>query len=502
LISRISTAPLILWPEAPKIDKSLLVPGVDPKILVPSLVIDPPQPEMPEIDFTPRDPRASLTNIKDGVNGRLVYAPYIKLPGIVESQRYFVWMGANISGSVDGRNTDVCAYHVTKHYEYIYDPLFSPDGRLLCFKYGWPYQRGSAHSFIIWDLAGKRLFDADGSAYPFVAWSPNSRYILYIKDTDPRGFSVDNAGKVPIKLFVHDVQTGTSRQVAQNVMATLIRRDARDVPDFWSTEASSWTPQNTVLFTAWPFLHKPKVAKSKSAAATKSIPTGGKPVKKEEFAYYSVYEVATAGGEPKQLITKAASPMSSPNGKWVAFWGWPEKEPEYDPKNPPARPEYARLYVWERATKQRKKLGEQTAGLLRWTPDSKQLVVLEPRKIAPNISEGHIWVYDSDTWEGRDMITIVVKDYIGLNGVPYRFNSMKISKDNTKAFVDVSEYTGYKVDTFVEKKTWQAVDLKSGKVEIIATTENQRDGTIGWDWYDESKVSPPVTVKSQVKIAP
>lgn len=113
--------------------------------------------------------------------------------------------------------------------DWLFDPQFSPDGRLLLFKYGNLHERYVGYDLYVWDLNARKMQRITRLVYHFVLWSPNGRYVAYVRGADADG----NPAFSELQLYTYDITTKQEHLIVQN---NGIRGGI------------AWTPQNTLLY--------------------------------------------------------------------------------------------------------------------------------------------------------------------------------------------------------------------------------------------------------------
>lgn len=388
------------------------------------------------------------------------------------------------------------ASYLSSWEEPLYGLDYSPDGLALLYgrgELGW----SEGKEYYVWDFVNNRV-DAINDKYvgglPFMPWSPDSKHLASVVNTDESGAQMDPIH--PVKLFSYNRSTQHTTQVADNIiMYNPIGREYQMVTQV------SWTSRNTLLFT--------KIPPSSS---------------REKVVHPAVYEVPADGGKTQMLASDAYYPKMSPDGKWLAVFGWAPslaKDSETaKPKSPPAEntdsedlraPKSAPgVYLVNLATKERvlvrplpllRRRGDPDRGILmRWSPDSRGLVLVEitsyPGKGLKN--EARISVVRVPPIVGKEASrpdsppVILPEGQVTVTTLKASaFIIRDVSHDNGFLFLDTIDTNpeGYENSTLI----LQAVNLQDGTLTQVAKFENRHEGsTNGLAWHEDPLVGNDV----------
>ena len=260
---------------------------------------------------------------------------------------------------------------------------------------------------------------------------------------------------------------------------------------------AAWTPKGTLLFTApQPPLRDHKGRPIEIDPAIKGIMSGTPP---------GIYEASPAGGKPTLLIRNGAAPVPSPDGRWIAFSGWPDSSGSADGRVDPAEQGDGYLcdYLYEIATHKRYALDRrllQNSDTWIWTPDSKRLLILRCA-MAGHEGEGVGFLYALSVGTGPRgvprgsvlLATLPARDYKSLVHGPVlkQFRPLRFSGDGRTLYLMKDEITGLTSQSwYTRDHSLEAVDLTTGAVAQIATIR----GGEGLDWLD-----PPTKADSGVR---
>ena len=320
----------------------------------------------------------------------------------------------------------------------VFDPQFSPDGQQVLFKIGGGSSSYSNYQLCIWNRKTNKIRSLpDRPVYLHTYWSPDGKYIAYVKGGDIAGYPAPTG---PIRLYIYDVATGESRFVAQNPFVTIME----------------WTPQNSLLYC---------VQKQENSNSTE-----------QARAFNSdVYVVSGAQGKPELFLSDAYNPQISRDGQKVAFAGWSQSQGQ-------ARAKIG-LHVFDRATNQRVLLAlpfsqEKLVGM-QWLADSQRLLVIQQTSFSPN-AKAEIWMVNTTSNSSKKVATLNAKDYAYIDRVRTlpQFSLMALSRDEAHAFFKVSEMSEGGPTLYDEDVSIQSVSLKTGQV----TTQVKLRNPYGVDW--------------------
>lgn len=345
----------------------------------------------------------------------------------------------------------------------IYDPVFSPNGRYVLFKKGWPYERYSHFRLYIWDTTNNQIKELISReykkplnlTYPLVSWSPDNNYLAFVAGGDAEGNTEQGAS---LLLHIYNWRTGQERLIVKNKTVRF---------------SFEWTAPNTLLYGVLPEGEEGKA--------------GARP---------NIYEIAATDDKPKLVVKDGYRPVPSPDGKWIAFFGSENiEEPvplrpdwEYSPRG-------AALIIARRDGSERKALNRESVfySTLQWMPDSKHLLTISyaPKDtVSSNADkpEGksvvvRIQVREWDITSGtvRRLALLQAKDVqpIPRPATNPQFQTLGVSKDGSHLFVKIIEITGVNEMSLIGVTSLQSVDLQSGAVATLSKTQND----LGIDWH-------------------
>lgn len=478
------------WPAPPEAAKGLTVKLGPQRSEIPRVTFSPEVLESP-----PDDPLQLFP--QELCRGIIVNLPYLKVEGYNESQQYYSLYGVNYRGLYKGELKSQITLHATYSISYLQSPVFSPNGRKVLYKGGSPFNSGASYRLFSWDFDKKIIDQAmirekKGEGVQIIPhshfnvyWSPDSRYVLYTiphSKINPVGVRMPNHSNITLNAY--DTEEKKNIVLADHVALGVLVTNIRDFT--WQGAPYStfgWTPQHTVLYTKQQMRTEEEILERR---------------RNELLEPYRphIYEVSLRGSKPELLISNGTNPLPSPDGKSIAFWGWPEDTEKTNKKEEKPRvadtvpkPELPALYVYDRATKQRRKVSDFLSGRLVWTPDSSSLLILGPSNAATGKRENTL--YRIDVASAR---TVKVADIIAPDAKEemreYRyFDNLKVSRNGEYAIVDTSYGLGSDPHGFVnpEMKVFLGVNLEDGKITKIAQCENKWASVLGWDWYDLSE---------------
>lgn len=337
-----------------------------------------------------------------------------------------------------------------------YSPLasaFSPNGALLFLEF-------AEYSSVIWNIKTHQTQQGPAiRGYPNFLWSPDSQHIAFFQGGDEYGH--ESFRTQPLTLFVFDVRSRESRQIAHN-------------PGVGSL---AWTRQGSLLYTFWP--------------------------NEAESLHSAVYTIPADGGAPRELIPNASAPSPSPDGQWVTFVGWGNGENMRQgsaarqssvlpfPTVSPRRNDVFGLYLFNAKDRTRRlvrplppQLSPENETVI-WMPDSRSFIVVDHRyqstrtsytsenftKIFPAHGKVSITQFTIAPWQEKAVTTLSIDD------------------DNSR----VDDWIQVRVDGFSHSGRWlyletnefkvmrppfyayQRVDLSNGSVKTIFSGEGVRE---------------------------
>lgn len=469
------------WPSAPIYDKS--VPFV-PSYMAKNLSIENPVEGTPQLD-----PIETLS--AEGTSGgEVVYMPSIQV-GQSPTQPHWVFHSLSNGKLLEGKSVSTVTYHgqLNSFIDHVWDPQLSPDAKLLMFKLGQkPVVNIMSYFVFLWDFQRKtvkRMASPNNLQFRHLFWSPNSQYIAFIVGGDQSGADFEGSGE--IELHIYNVQTGKEHMVVRNSAVTRM----------------AWTSQNTLLVT----MELPN-------ETNKAKPNTDDESKQQ--THTAIYEVGPEEESvPQKVIPNGFYPQPSPDGKWIAYVAQPApKKPGDKPSGedgqdvPPAgKVINGRIssglgfYLWNRQTGKRTLIGPADLNSYRWTPDSAHLVTFNEtyRTVgkgdkATGEGLGAIRVVDVPSLASRDVTTLHAHDHepIPRSEIWPQFEP-QMSNDGKTLFVKQSEFIAEEDGYQTEHKALLAVDLATGKTQMLARLLNKYTNIIGWDFHDDSPPWKPTS---------
>lgn len=464
------------WPEAPDADEKH------------TPVAGPCTGPLPEP--LPSDPFSQVDGSQ--FHGTLAYTPWVAVDA-ANSFRAVVLRSVGFTKKIAGKGAATAWYGASPGEGDVTTMRFSPDGRFLA--YGENHMGASGphetHCVYLWDMKGKRRFQITPWLFyaPFF-WSPNSRMVAYVEGGNDMG--EENDGDWPLQLKLYDLATGKSRLRATHLLLS---------SPFWMPwqydHGIAWTQRNTLLF-----------SRAGSSASWRSA--SPRP---------SIYEVPAAGGEPKRIVPAAFAPAPSPDGKWIACFGWPDDKSQAGdarkvvPATEPsaeatirAEAKGAGLYLFHRSTGKRLLLGPllvrrgngagPSSFNFRWTPDSRLLVLLENSYAADEAGHLHL-ASRLSTWDTqaasvaasrRDVATLHLE--AEAKSENFQFEPMSTSMDGKYLFLQQSKYLRHMTRGAGSESTsvaqeLKAVSLSDGTVLPVARFNYDARLPMDWDWRQE-----------------
>ena len=246
----------------------------------------------------------------------------------------------------------------------------SPTGRYLMVREGFYVERDtSPDKLFVWDAFADRLVCTykDGNLFwPVTRWSPDERYLAFIRGGDREGFvsGAADMGQVDMTRTLTALSVSTGK--------------VQDVGTGMGTLSFEWLPDSTLLYGECQSVMVGETYCNRVALKTSRIDTS----KSGQFhAEKPVSLVTDASTDRVGAFYSMSAGTVSADGRLLAFFGWPDAkemkrakklESEEGKSTPPAG---LGLYLFDRALKTRKRLGNWNQGTLTWTPDGKLLLL-------------------------------------------------------------------------------------------------------------------------------
>jgi len=226
----------------------------------------------------------------------------------------------------------------------------------------------------------------------------------------------------------------------------------------------------------------------------------------------NIYE--TSQGKTHLAIRAAYAPAPSPDGRWVAFFGWPEAENVKHKEGQPSQSR-ANIYLYDRLRHKRifvRSLPDTARGdddnlppfqVLQWTPDSRRLIISEENyNVAHKAGEETLTVSvlkipvtsPSDNYGWAKDIHLITTFRISDTHTRYgsRSQPLQVSLDGNHLLLEMYQVIGNK-DTndngrpmdFASQTSLQRLNLTTGQVDVVARFNNERLGS--FDWHEENR---------------
>lgn len=440
----------------------------------------------PQFSFPERDSSHTETNDKR-FQGTLVYTPLAGPKPL--GQRFIVLRAVGQKKKADGQMADVASYRADLTLpDNIHKPVLSPDGRRLLFQQGPPY--GDDDVTSSWSYLYCWNFDAkQWGIYTLSTPSTVQRWA-----NDNFHFMQHLEQEAPEDVWQRTILTDAS---VLDVRDPLKKEADNSVPSYrspkvFSSRTMRWSDQGTVF-------------------GTQEVTTEtAKPAAVEWIPYTQKINVITPA---------AFDPAPSPDGRYIAYFGWPGAGKTDNPAPvflaPPALalPDIALpqpkphdfqadgpfLYLLERKTGRKSIVNLQSSGLLSWADNGQTLVVVAKTAGATaREKQAHIRTISLVQMTGdlppnvsrqmKEIATVSATEYAGIQrGTPPNFRIMSIARHGQEnwMYLDVSAYTapGAMPD---EEKRIEAINLKSGEVVTISRLNSVFGSVVGWDFHDNA----------------
>lgn len=308
----------------------------------------------------PNDVLKSFTPGK--FEGKAVYVAFVRVAGTGNQSQWRTFLVLRRTGSNTGT---IQTYPVQLRKGELFSPQWSPDGRQVLLKAGNAGDRYNVYLMHFWNPETGELWQgpAEFTSYLLPRWSPDSRQVAYIVGGDIAD-RIDPFTD-PMSLHVYDLQTKQSRMLARDLGSA----------DF------AWTSTNTLLYS---LLSQQNLQPARAAPQNGPAQNQHQNTSRSTHPRPNIYEVQEAGGAPKLLIQGGSKPKPSPDGRWIAFFGWLDtEEARAEATTNPTSASYGpRLMLFDRTTKRRvlvrPNVFEPGTQLL-WTPDGRRLILVGSR---------------------------------------------------------------------------------------------------------------------------
>ena len=339
------------------------------------------------------------------------------------------------------RGTKWIPYH---EQDIIFDPLFSPDGRYILFKFGEPWNIENRYLLYVLDTKTNNLYSRlSGSlAYDFVSWSPDGNYIAFIQGGDRDGNTTVLFDQYigPLKLSVWNWRTGKEQVIVEND----------------SVRGSfSWSFPHNIFYSVLP---------------TVSLPQNG--TKPSSVNRPNIYQHSVETGRSVPLFKDGYLPTLSPNGQLIAFFGsQTPSTPEPLQSNWQYSAPGMTLIVAKKDGTERIALDQMSGSYpaIVWAPDNVHLFTIERIADSPN-SVAEIKEWDIRTKLFRRVGTLTAKDYklIRMPVTSPTFRPVGVSNDGQSLLIWVREWVEEgKNNSSVGTLTLQSVNIQDGTIDSI-----------------------------------
>jgi hypothetical protein len=342
----------------------------------------------------------------------------------------------------------------------VLDPQFSPDGNHILLKIGLAFTRHDQFQLYVFDIKARKLKLASPDQVSFrnVLWSPDGRYIAYIKGGDAEGFLAPFS---PPTIVVCNWQTGELQTVVEGPNALGL--------------SMTWMGPQTLLFSNLSTSNQKTNPEKQKNNPEISLRSQRRP---------NVYAYSTATRKTQLLIEDGQYPAVSPDQQWIAFFGseYPGKPFKLN-DDWALRPGGAALSVVKRGSVERRPLTIQKGGYptVLWPPDNRQLVTLRLTQESPN-AKAEVYIWDTSTQQQKKVGSITATDFEEQpRSITYpQISALGVSRDGKDLIVLKQEYTGRTGPWLDESDYIQAMNLSTGKLTPLLKTS----APLGIDWME------------------
>lgn len=342
--------------------------------------------------------------------------------------------------------------------KFLYDPVFSPDGRYVALKMGDPFSVGGTYQLYLWQVPTHSILQVTSALlqYRRIVWSPDSSHLSYVRGA---GQNSDLEWQKP-KLCVYNVSNKQEREIEgfEPISSSII-----------------WTSSNTLLFSAL------SLTEPSSQISPPSMESG---------RHINIYEVSPSNGLPKLLISNAYKAFPSPDFKSIVYfktYATPSshKGPLLN-KKLEVQSGLVLAGKGGQFGRMLKSRSNATITDVRWRADNRRLIIVH-RSFTPFNAQGagttSVTIEGIDTVSGdsKDITSFSYQVFSGtdLTEDDSLLNILKVSKDRKYLFYSLLQFGRLPSGGMFLK----SIDLDSGKISTLC-----RIGTVrGLDWYDESK---------------
>ena len=394
-----------------------------------------------------------------GIRGNLVFAS----DDADYTASGFVWPWKNTLSFASPKVSLYQTYAITTaKWDFVYSPQWLKEDIL--FKAGDPNSSYGTYQLIYWNRPKEEFVTvAKKLSWRLVLTSPNGRYISYVQGSQPIPL---RGGITTASLHTFDLQTQEEKTWGHG--EPLLGN-------------SSWTPNNTLLFSLSRDSSEEKERSNKANADPTIV---WRP---------SIYEGDPATGKTKVLISDAIRATVSPNNEWVAFVSFNDPSPvekaEIQPDPTLANPKPSAFLVVSHRNGGKPQLVSKTirSGFsLLWAPDNQSFVVCETRYAGAaedkkSLMQITVNQYVLATKEFKRVATMSYTAYPGTDSSEDArlWRPIQITKDGRYL---ISELLQLGLSSLPENGLFlKAVDLSTGQVETWAKVKSVR----GLDWRED-----------------
>ena len=193
-----------------------------------------------------------------------------------------------------------------------------------------------------------------------------------------------------------------------------------------------------------------------------------------------------------KVVDRGYDPVPSPDGRWLAFYGWSSADhPAFG--NPGSAPT---LSFYDGESKTGFHVEGTAPAVLRWTPDSKTLILGTYGKDGNSVAISTLTVPSviptKATPMGREhkLVTIKVKDpmQLGAKRPGEAITLDGVSSNGQYLLVEISQFNGVPGTVGSEERTLEAVDVTTGARHIIARVIPPVGTKLNfaWTWFEIS----------------
>ena len=415
----------------------------------------------------PADPLQFIDSAPTAPIGTLLYIASVPVEDERIRQRYLVLHQSGAAAL--GRRLTYRVAIPENIPEVIFDSQFIDDGRSILFKAGWPYDNPGYYHFYLWNLTTNKLDTGppERLTYTRLFTAPKGDFVAYYRGGDSKGNEGNRTR--PLELFIYDRMKNISVPVVENPAAKF----------------AAWTTKNTLLYSVIDTKKWYEDARSRAEFQAK-------PPNPDEPSYIAarpdVYEVSSSGENPQLVLKDGYQPIPSPDDEWIAFFTSTDEEGKINPSSVfhTNLPRQSYLCLYNRVTKNRYIIQpvRETFPQLKWMPDSRHLLTMSQTTVgAKNSAE--ISILDVSLRVQKEVATLKATDAVSASHdlIYPQFEMLDVSKDGTKVVVKVAEVVGQGQVFMDERNSFRSIDIKTGKISLVAQVLNQQANSMGMDWH-------------------